>query len=130
MDQSLTEAAFRQKIVSALRKICWFGEPFKNARNNARVERGVYRCDGCHMLTPSSVYCPKKEKRVPAIKVDHIDPVVPLTGWVSWNNYIERMFVDSDGLQLLCLKCHERKTKEENMIRKENEKFRNQPPLI
>ena len=52
------------------------------------------------------------------IAVDHIDPVVnPTTGFVSWDNLIERLFVEKDGLQLLCKACHDEKTSDERKLR-------------
>lgn len=52
------------------------------------------------------------------VQVDHIDPVVPLTGFTTWDNFIERMFCDSEKLQVLCIKCHKDKTKKESELRK------------
>lgn len=55
------------------------------------------------------------------ISVDHIEPVVnPVTGFVSWDEYINRMFCDKDNLQALCMTCHKIKTKEEKEARTEN----------
>ena len=52
--------------------------------------------------------------------VDHIDPVVdPKVGFVDWTTYIERMFVEEDGLQILCKECHDKKTRFEKSISKE-----------
>ena len=57
--------------------------------------------------------------------VDHIDPVVPLAGFDSWDNVIERMFCEVDGLQLLCDDCHKTKTTEERLLRAEFKRTRN-----
>lgn len=49
------------------------------------------------------------------IFVDHIVPIVdPDIGFTTWDDVIERMFCNSDNLQLLCRECH--KTKSENEI--------------
>jgi len=66
-----------------------------------------YECNECHSMFPS------KE-----VRVDHIDSVVPLSGFVSWDNVIQRLFCESEGLQVLCVGCHKVKTKEENETRK------------
>lgn len=55
--------------------------------------------------------------------IDHIDPIVPLTGWVNFDSFIERLFVDESHLQLICKKpCHEEKSKRENEQRRQNKK--------
>lgn len=56
----------------------------------------------------------KEDKRA-----DHIVPVVPPEdGFTDWNTYINRLFCKRSGLQLLCVECHDRKTKDENDRRK------------
>lgn len=78
--------------------------------NKARVERGKYKCNLC-----SGIF-PRKE-----ITLDHKNPVVqPEVGFVDFDTYIERMFVDEDGFQVLCNKCHDKKTAEERLIRKQS----------
>ena len=67
-----------------------------------------YQCASCGKLFPAS-----------DVVVDHISPVVPVTGFVSWDDIIVRMFCNADGLQVLCKDpCHKLKTKEENAARK------------
>lgn len=47
--------------------------------------------------------------------MDHINPVIdPNIGFVDWNTYIERLFVDKDGYQTLCIPCHTKKTNDED----------------
>lgn len=53
----------------------------------------------------------------PPSLADHVHPVVdPATGFVDWNTYIDRMF--NGELQPLCKADHEKKTKEENRVRR------------
>jgi hypothetical protein len=53
------------------------------------------------------------------ISLDHIEPVVdPHLGFVDWNNYIERLFCEASGFQVLCKTCHSAKSKRENEIRR------------
>lgn len=62
----------------------------------------------------------KDGKRVNNAIVDHIDPIIsPETGFVSWDETIERMFCEAENLQLLCHDCHTQKTNEERNIAKE-----------
>lgn len=60
-----------------------------------------YRCAAC-----------KKEFPKTEIQVDHIEPVV-LDKFTTWDEFIERLFCNSDNLQAICLICHKRKTKKE-----------------
>jgi 5-methylcytosine-specific restriction endonuclease McrA len=66
-----------------------------------------FECNECHNLFPAKL-----------VVVDHIESVVPLTGFVSWDDVIKRMYCSSEGLQVLCKECHKIKTKEENSQRK------------
>lgn len=78
----------------------------------ARVSRGKYNCAKCNKTFG------RKE-----IQVDHLIPVVdPLIGFVDWETYINRLFVDAAGLQILCKPCHKEKSKSENEIRREVKK--------
>lgn len=48
------------------------------------------------------------------IFVDHIAPIVdPEVGFVSWDEFIERMYCEKDNLQLLCKACHDLKSSDE-----------------
>lgn len=49
--------------------------------------------------------------------MDHIEPVVPESGWDSWDGYIERLFCNEDGYQVICKSCHKKKTASENFHR-------------
>lgn len=86
--------------------------PAKNIiKTEARIERGMYKCFSC-----SRCFGPKE------IEVDHIIPVIPVTGWDSFDKYIERLFCDSNNLQVLCKNCHSIKTSIESNLRSMNSK--------
>lgn len=55
------------------------------------------------------------------VQVNHKTPVVPLTGFDSWDALIERLFCEEDGLEVLCIPCHKGVTKLENQERKSND---------
>lgn len=60
------------------------------------------------------------------VEVDHITPVVdPVVGFVSWDEFIKRLYCSSDNLQILDKKCHKLKTASERTARKTSQK----PPL-
>lgn len=52
------------------------------------------------------------------MKIDHVIPVIdPETGFTTWDDCINRMFVEVDGYQILCKDCHDNKTLKETKIR-------------
>ncbi len=68
-----------------------------------------HECGKCHDLFVS------KE-----VEVNHIIPVIPITGFDSWDGVIERMFCEGEHLEVLCKPCHKEITKQENKERKTN----------
>jgi 5-methylcytosine-specific restriction endonuclease McrA len=74
----------------------------------ARVSRGEYKCRHCNKIHSRS-----------EIQVDHVKPVVPVTGWDDWAGFIERLFCGAEDLQILCKPCHGIKSKAENAIRRQ-----------
>ena len=79
------------------------------ALKDAKVARNAYTCAMC----PEGVIHPKKN-----IQLDHIVSVVPVTGWDSFDGFIERLYCPKEGYQVLCREHHEIKTTIENQIRK------------
>ena len=74
--------------------------------NRALHVSGFYVCEVCAAF---------EEK----VYVDHIYPVVdPIHGWQGEPEYARRLFVPADDLQAICKKCHGRKTKGENAMRR------------
>lgn len=116
-----TESKFQSFIKSILRsgsqrwppKYKVLNEAKRGKRINEKTGRLAehYECAGCHNLFPSTL-----------IAVDHSKPVVPTTGFVSWDDVISRLFCPSENLQVLCKECHKVKTKQENEERKANNK--------
>lgn len=71
-----------------------------------------FTCKSCNQVFPG------KE-----VQVDHLAPVVcPKKGFVSWDEYIARLFCDKDNLQVLCSECHDKKTALERGERHGNKK--------
>ena len=105
-----TESKFNSFIKSALRSASNRWAPKYTSKKNARIARNTYLCAKCGSKVGNK-----------DIKIDHINPVVSVEdGFVDWNTYIERMFVEMDGFNALCKKCHDIKTKAENKQRKAN----------
>lgn len=97
--------------MAVLRKASRFWSPARECLVKARVSRGVYKCSKC-----SAEVGPKN------IKIDHIDPVIPVSGFKDWDDVIHRLFCEVSGYQALCKECHDLKTKNENDERKKLKK--------
>lgn len=119
-DGKWTQAKFNSFIKNNLRAATRKWEPIQRCKKRSHVARGLYRCDGCEKEVPPTIFDEDKRKRVKNIFVDHIEPIIdPATGFTTWDECIERMFCDSDNLQLLCKECHSVKSQEEIEITKE-----------
>lgn len=100
-----TEARFRSFIKSILRggsqrwgpKYETLNEACVGKRINAKTGRLAkhFKCCKCTQEYP------QKE-----VEVNHILPVVPLSGFDSWDGVIERLFCEKDGLEVVCKPCH------------------------
>jgi len=59
------------------------------------------------------------------VSADHIDPVVdPARGWEGWDIYLERLFCDKEGFQIICSEDHDRKTEKERNVRTKSRRER------
>lgn len=110
-----TAARFRSFIMSALRRAQW---PQKYASiASAYVKDGInpktgkpcklHRCPACGELHPKGM-----------MQADHINPVIPLTGFDSWDGVITRLYCEKEGFRPLCKPCHRQLTNEQNKQRK------------
>lgn len=101
----------KQYIVASLRMASLRWPPRNEALKRARVDRGFYECAAC-----------KKSWHRFGVQVDHIKPAVKLSGFTTWDDYVERMLPLPEGYQVLCKPCHEEKTKSEKIIRQVKKK--------
>ena len=112
-----SQARYNSFIKSALRSASVRWPPRYTVLNEAFVEKGInpatgrvaklFRCKCCGSLFPQS-----------QIDINHIEPVVPIAGFDSWDGVIKRMFCEKEGMEALCQPCHKKITKEENSSRK------------
>jgi len=107
-------------IISVLRRATFKWKSRTAAYNAAKIQTGAFKtgrakyswqCAKCEQLFKSKEIC-----------MDHVDPVVPIAGWQSGEDfdlveYVERMFPDKEGWQCLCGPCHDKKTEEEDKKR-------------
>lgn len=114
------ELKTKRRIISKLRLIFGWEEVKKEAVLKAESEdRNKYKCAQC-----------KRMYKRRTVQVDHTVPILdPETGFPKlsdgsddWSTYIKRMFCSVDNLQILCKRCHSKKTKAENAIRAESRK--------
>lgn len=112
-----TEARFRSFIRSNIRRASMKWGPIIDILKEARVERGIYLCNGCKQEVPATTKV--DGKRVKNVHVDHIIPITdPTVGFTTWDDLIDRMFCEKENLQVLCNECHTIKTNEEKAIAK------------
>jgi 5-methylcytosine-specific restriction endonuclease McrA len=108
---TMTEATFWAFIRSALRQKSRWWKPISAAKANAkRPYKGTkarqkfeYQCNHCKK------WFPEKE-----IDVDHIIGAGKLRCAADLPGFVERLFCEVSGLQVLCVDCHDKKTENEN----------------
>lgn len=90
-----------KKIHRALGQVRSWSYPVRLAKKRCMGEDGFPRCE--------NKKCPSRGKPVPRVQADHVDPI----GEIGGPGYIQKMFVPSHKLQMLCGPCHRVKTKAE-----------------
>jgi len=103
-----TEARFKSFIKGQLRAATVKWPPIQNVVKQSVTRRGFKMCACCDQEVPVTIVV--DGKRMKNTFCDHISPIVPVTGWVSWDDCIERMFCEEENLQILCKACHDDKS--------------------
>lgn len=109
----------RQWLIPKLRNHSRIWPPKKQARMAAKrkIRDGFFKngnprfcvkfeCAICHGLFD-----------IKQTQMDHILPVVDITGFTTWDEFITSLFCEAAGYQCLCEACHIKKTQEENISR-------------
>lgn len=107
---TMTQSMFWSMIRSALRQKSRWWKPIAQAKTNARRrykgpnkrQQWEYQCNQCKAWF--------SEKN---INVDHIIPAGQLNDFHDLPGFVKRLFCEVDGLQVMCSKCHDAKTKKE-----------------
>ena len=107
---SMTEAQFIAFVRGVLRKASMRWPPKNSVLKKARVARGFYKCNSCKQSVPLSIKVDGKIVR--NVEVNHKVPVTNPREWDSWDNFIERLFVEEEGLEVLCRECHLKHTQD------------------
>lgn len=103
------EKELKRFLIPKIRSASYRWKYRSDAIKKARVDRGLYKC----------AQCGDSNLKKGDYLLDHVEPVVSLDGWDgNWDTYIKRMFVGTEGFQVLCHPCHSIKTDLEVQIRK------------
>ena len=102
-----TEARYFSFIRSALRSAFQKWGPKHEAKKLAK--RGYNQYEGAHC---GEIYGNKDTE------VDHIEPAGSLKTYDDLPAFVERMFCEVEGFQVLCKACHQVKTNAERKARK------------
>lgn len=108
--KTMTESAFWSFIRSGLRQKSRWWKPITQCKLKAKRpykgplkrQKFEYQCNSC-----------KKWFAEKNINVDHIIPAGSLSCANDLPGFVERLFVEVDGLQVLCSNCHNIKTQKE-----------------
>lgn len=106
----MTESAFWSFIRSALRQKSRWWKPILQCK---LASRRAYK--GPNKRQKFEYQCKKCKKWFPdkKINVDHIVPAGSLQSASDLPGFVERLFCEIDGLQVLCSGCHDVKTARE-----------------
>ncbi len=106
-----TEASFWSFVRSGLRQMSRRWPPLvriavnavrrKSQSENKRL-KWEFQCSHCGCWSPRK-----------SIEVDHIVPCGPLKSFEDLKTFAERLFCEPDGLRVLCLTCHQQRTRNE-----------------
>lgn len=109
---TMSEAAFWSFIRSALRQKSRWWKPVTIVKLKARRpyhgpnkrQKYEYQCNHC-----------KRWFQEKMISVDHIEAVGTLNCARDLPAFVERLFIEVPGLQVLCDECHGKKTEQDNL---------------
>ena len=95
--------------INSLRRASYRWPGRWQAEKESKIGRNQYVCNMCKGTFG------KKDTAL-----DHVIPVVdPTKGFEGFDSYIDRLFCEKEGFQRLCHTCHDKKTLEENGVRKQ-----------
>lgn len=99
-------------IISVLRGGSRRYPPKYETLNEAKTEKKINTASG---RVAQHFMCNQCKKDFPQklVEVDHIQPVVGISGFTTWDNFIQGLYCDRNNLQVLCKTCHAIKTKKE-----------------
>jgi len=107
---TMTESAFWSFIRSTLRQKSRWWKPILQCKELAKrqyqgpnkKQKYEYQCNCCKQWYPAK-----------DVNVDHIIPAGNLQSGKDLEGFVDRLFCEVDNLQVLCVNCHDEKTKAE-----------------
>ena len=112
MKDNSYDAKLKRFLIPVLRRKSLWWTARQEAKREARVDRGFYKCKNCQQL-----FGPKE------IQMDHVRPVINVkTSWTNWDDYIHSLLCDKENFAALCISCHSVKTQIETAQRQINKK--------
>lgn len=76
-----------------------------------------YICAECHRQGLENIVHDKEDTQM-----DHINPVIDINGFTTWDNYMQSLFCEPEAYQCLCKPHHLEKSIKENAQRYKNKK--------
>lgn len=112
-----TQSRYESFVKSVLRAGSRKWPPKYKVLNEAKCGKRINEASG---RTAEHYTCAVCGNAFPAkhVVVDHVEPVIPITGFSEWDTIIRRMYCPAENLQVVCKPCHKIKTKQENEERK------------
>lgn len=115
---TMTKSQFFGMLVASMRQASRWWVPAKQAKEAARksckkgLQKWEYLCNHCNN------YYKEKE-----IQADHILEVGGIKDYKDIPGFVERLFCEKEGYQILCKSCHTQKTEEymKNKRKKNND---------
>lgn len=117
----------RNMIKGYARRLSSSWPPRVACKEAAKVAPALHKCAKCGSLNYEGDSQKNYEKYVEqfpndvvnfdGIEVDHIKPVIELTGWTTWDDYFDGLFCDQENFRCLCNTCHSAKSSAEATIR-------------
>jgi hypothetical protein len=102
------KAALRSASVKWPPRYTVLNEAYVGTRTNPKTGRQAkhYKCNACLYDFVGK-----------DVQVNHKIPVIPLSGFDSWDGVVQRMFCEKQHLEVLCIPCHKSLTQQENQER-------------
>lgn len=105
---TMTESGFWSFIRSTLRQKSRWWKPILQSKELAKrqyqgpnkKQKYEYQCNCCKQWYPAK-----------DVNVDHIIPAGNLQSGKDLEGFVERLFCEVDNLQVLCISCHDMKSK-------------------
>jgi 5-methylcytosine-specific restriction endonuclease McrA len=105
---TMTSSAFFSFIRASLRRRTIVWKPIQSCKQKAKREyvgpnkrqRVEFQCNSCKN------YFSDKE-----VSVDHVIPAGSLNSFEDLPGFVQRLFCEEEGLQVLCNNCHDNKSK-------------------